>query len=66
MGLAAFMEDWIFVPYTALIERVLNSKEHTRERIIRNIRALIYLQLGNDIIEELTPAIQRIEDLQEL
>ena len=66
MGLAAFMEDWIFAAYIALIERVLNSKEHTRERIIGDIRALIYLQLGKDIIEELTPAIQRIEDLQEL
>ncbi len=66
MGLAAFMEDWIFVSYTALIERVLNSKEHTREGVIGDIRALIYLQLGKDIIEELTPAIQRIEDLQEL
>ena len=66
MGLAAFMEDWIFAAYTALIERVLNSEEHTRERIMGDIRALIYLQLGNDIIEELTPAIQRIEDLQEL
>ena len=66
MGLAAFMQDWIFAAYTALIERILNSEEHTRERIIGDIRALIYLQLGNDIIEELTPAIQRIEDLQEL
>lgn len=66
IGLAAFMQDWIFAAYTALIERVLNSEEHTRERIIGDIRALIYLQLGNDIIEELTPAIQRIEDLQEL
>ena len=66
MGLAAFMEDWIFVSYTALIERVINSEEHTREGIIGDIRALIYLQLGNDIIEELTPAIQRIEDLSEL
>lgn len=66
MGLAAFMEDWIFAAYTALIERALNSEEHTRERIIGDIRALIYLQLGKDIIEELAPAIQRIEDLQEL
>ena len=66
IGLAAFMQDWIFAAYTALIERVLNSEEHTRERIIGDIRALIYLQLGNDIIEELTAAIQRIEDLQEL
>ena len=66
MGLAAFMEDWIFATYIAFIERVLNSEEHTREGIIGDIRALIYLQLGKDIIEELTPAIQRIEDLQEL
>ena len=66
MGLAAFMEDWIFAAYIALIERVLNSEEHTRERITGDIRALIYLQLGKDIIEELAPAIQRIEDLQEL
>ena len=66
MGLAAFMEDWIFVPYTALIERVLNSEEHTRERITGDIRALIYLQFGDDVIEELAPAIESIEDLQEL
>ena len=66
MLLAAFMEDWIFSPYTALIERVINSEKHTREGISGDIRALIYLQLGNDVIEELTPAIQRIEDLQEL
>ncbi len=66
MGLAAFMEDWIFVSYTALIERVLNSEEHTRERITGDIRALIYLQFGDDVIEELAPAIESIEDLQEL
>ena len=66
MGLAAFMEDWIFVSYTALIQRVINSEKHTRENIIGDIRALIYLQLGKDIMEELTPAIQRIEDLSEL
>ena len=66
MGLAAFMEDWIFAAYAAVIERVLNSEEHTREGIIGDIRVLIYLQLGKDIIEELTPAIQRIEDLSEL
>lgn len=56
----------MFVPYTVLIERVLNSEEHTRDSIIRNIRTLIYLQLGKDIAEEVTPAIQNIEDLSEL
>ncbi len=66
MGLAAFMEDWIFAPYAALIERVLNSEEHTREGIIGDIRVLIYLQLGKDVMEEVTLAIQRIEDLSEL
>ena len=66
MGLAAFMEDWMFIPYTVLIERVLNSQEHTREGMIRNIRTLIYLQLGKDVAEEVTSAIQSIEDLQEL
>ena len=66
MGLAAFMEDWIFAAYTAIIERVLNSEEHTREGIIGDIRVLIFLQLGEDIVEEVTPAIQSIDDLQEL
>ena len=66
MGLAAFMEDWIFAAYAAVIERVLNSEEHTREGIIGDIRVLIYLQLGKDVVEEVTPAIQTIEDLSEL
>ena len=66
MGLAAFMEDWIFAAYAAVIERVLNSEEHTREGIIGDTRILIYLQLGKDVMEEVTPAIQRIEDLSEL
>ena len=66
MGLAAFMEDWIFAAYAAVIERVLNSEEHTREGIIGDIRVLIYLQLGEDVVAEVTPAIQSIDDLQEL
>ena len=66
MGLAALAEDWIFVAYTALIEGVLNSAEHTREDIIMNIRLLIYLQLGENVMKELTPAIEKIADLQEL
>lgn len=66
MLLAAFMEDWIFISYTALIERVLNSEEHTRERITGDIRALIYLQFGDDAVEKIAPAIESIEDLQEL
>ena len=66
MGLAAFMEDWIFAAYTALIERVINSEKHTREGIIGDIRVLIFLQLGEDVMEEVTPAIQNIDDLREL
>lgn len=66
MLLAAFMEDWIFISYTALIERVLNSEEHTREGITGDIRALIYLQFGDDAVEKIAPAIESIEDLQEL
>ena len=60
------MEDWIFHPYTALIERVLNSEEHTREGITGDIRALIYLQFGNDAVEKVAPAIESIKDLSEL
>ena len=66
MGLAALIEDWIFSAYTAVIEQVINSEEHTREGIIGDIRVLIYLQLGEDVVEEVTRAIQRIEDLSEL
>ena len=66
MGLAAFREDWIFHAYTALIERVLNSKEHTKEGITGDIRAAIYIQFGDDAVEKIAPAIESIEDLQEL
>ena len=66
IGLAAFMEDWIFHSYTALIERVLNSEGHTREGITGDIRALIYLQFGDAAVEKIAPAIESIEDLQEL
>ena len=66
MLLAAFMEDWIFTTYTALIERVLNSKEHTRERITGDIRAAIYLQFGTDTVKKVASALESIEDLQEL
>ena len=66
MLLAAFMEDWIFTSYTALIERVLNSEEHTREGISGDIRVLIYLQFGDDAVKKVAPALESIEDLQEL
>jgi len=66
MGLAALMDDWTFYIYTALIERVLNREKHTREVITGDIRVLIYLQFGDDAVEKVAPAIERIEDLQEL
>ena len=66
MLLAAFMEDWIFTGYTALIERVLNSEKHTREGITGDIRAAIYLQFGTDAVKKVAPALESIEDLQEL
>lgn len=66
MLLATFMEDWLFIGYTALIQRVLNSKEHTREGITGDIRAAIYIQFGDDAVKKVAPALESIEDLQEL
>ena len=66
MGLAALMDNWNFYLYTVLVERVLSREKTTREVITGNIRVLIYLQFGDDAVEKIAPAIETIEDLQEL
>lgn len=66
MGLAALMEGYIFSAYIEIIEQGLNSDNRSREEIIKDIRLLLLLQLGTDVVNEVMPAIQSIDDLQEL
>ena len=64
--LAPFMDDWCFAGYVALIQRVINSDERSRAGLIGDTRALIYMQLGEAVMEEITPGLQRIDDVEEL
>lgn len=66
MGLAALMEGYIFSAYIQIIEQGINGDNRNREEIIRDIKLLLVLQLGADVVKEVTPAIQSIDDLQEL
>ena len=67
MGLAALIDDsGIFSAYTQIIELGLKNDKSTREEIIRDIKLLLLLQLGTNVMKELAPKIQSIDDLQEL
>ena len=66
MGLAAFMPPNIFAVYVSIIERGLKDHDSTKKVIIAETQLLLSLQLGPDVADEMIPAVQSIEDLQEL
>ena len=66
MGLAAFMPPNIFTVYVSIIEKGLKNHDATKRVIIADTQLLLSLQLGPDVANEMTPAIQSIDDLQKL
>ena len=66
MGLAAFMPPNIFIVYVSIIEKGLKNHDATKRVIIADTQLLLSLQLGPDVANEMTPAIQSIDDLQKL
>ena len=66
MGLAAFMPPNIFTVYISIIERGLKDHDATKKVIIAETQLLLSLQLGPDVADEMIPAVQNIDDLQEL
>ena len=66
MGLAAFMPPNTFTVYISIIERGLKDRDATKKVIIAETQLLLSLQLGPDVADEMIPAVQNIDDLQEL
>ena len=66
MGLAALMPPNIFTVYVSIIEQGLKDHDATKKVIIAETQLLLSLQLGPDVADEMTPALQKIDDLQEL
>ncbi len=66
MGLAALMPPNIFTIYVSIIEQGLKDHDATKKVIIAETQLLLSLQLGPDVADEMIPALQKIDDLQEL
>ena len=64
--IASLMPWHSFCVYVLIVERGLNGDRNTAEEIIADIRQLLNLQFGPKVKYEMTPAIQSIDDLEEL